>query len=348
MNLIFYLVLNIVVLYTAVYYNSRSMFFVLLALLIIPVFSAGIALCAALKTRAHLEAFENEDQSFNLHLKITNLSPVSAPCLKYKVVCKNSFGTYSQTMKIDTDAAAKKTSTVIIPIKPTRCGLYSAGISRCHAKDFFGLFPLFTSRDRDETEMLIMPKLTFLDIDIKESTAFFISDSDEYDKEKKGEDYSETFEVREYRPGDKLSRIHWKISTGGKLMVKEGSTPLGCSVLLIADLRYADESFFEGLFSVSATLCAKLCPHYLSWYSAGDMRRVKITSAEDIYAAAAQIFKAGDCRGNYYIDKLYKHEYQNSEIAATIKFADGLYVDDKALIKGSGFEEKLRRMTIEI
>ena len=53
------------------------------------------------------------------------------------------------------------------------------------------------------------------------------ADSDRFSTYKKGDDPSEIFDIREYADGDKIQRIHWKLSSKtGDLMVKEGSLPL--------------------------------------------------------------------------------------------------------------------------
>ena len=45
------------------------------------------------------------------------------------------------------------------------------------------------------------------------------------------------FDIREYADGDKIQRIHWKLSSKtGDLMVKEGSLPLMKEIHIFIDL----------------------------------------------------------------------------------------------------------------
>ena len=60
---------------------------------------------------------------------------------------------------------------------------------------------------------------------------------------KKGSDYSETFQLREYVPGDSIKQIHWKLSEKlDKLVVREASLPVQKSTLVFWD-KYAENGF---------------------------------------------------------------------------------------------------------
>lgn len=60
---------------------------------------------------------------------------------------------------------------------------------------------------------------------------------DTFSPYKSGNDPSETFGIREYEPGDALSRIHWKLT--GKYdapVIREASLPMNESVLILVEL----------------------------------------------------------------------------------------------------------------
>ncbi len=51
-----------------------------------------------------------------------------------------------------------------------------------------------------------------------------------------GDDPGETYDIREYQPGDSIRQIHWKLS--GKLddiMIREKSFPVDDTVLILAE-----------------------------------------------------------------------------------------------------------------
>ena len=52
-------------------------------------------------------------------------------------------------------------------------------------------------------------------------------DGESYEKDRKGEDASEIYDVREYRAGDRMQKVHWKLSAReDTIYIKEFSYPL--------------------------------------------------------------------------------------------------------------------------
>ena len=63
-------------------------------------------------------------------------------------------------------------------------------------------------------------------------------ETDDYSKTSKGDDPSEIFDIHEYHDGDKINRIHWKLTAKqDKTMVKDYSLPISNSIVLMADLQ---------------------------------------------------------------------------------------------------------------
>ena len=55
---------------------------------------------------------------------------------------------------------------------------------------------------------------------------------------RRGEDRSEVYQLREYRPGDDIRQIHWKLSSKlDELILKEASQPESRSLLVFWDKR---------------------------------------------------------------------------------------------------------------
>lgn len=115
-----------------------------------------------------------------------------------------------------------------------------------------------------------------------------------YSDTRSGDDVSEIFDIRSYRPGDRFNRIHWKLTAkADRLMVKEFGFPVDGSVLIFLELGcYADASeflryrdaLFSALYSLSERLTADGQVHYIAWNArAGANEKRKITCAEDFY-----------------------------------------------------------------
>jgi hypothetical protein len=130
-----------------------------------------------------------------------------------------------------------------------------------------------------------------------------IVESDYYSTKKAGDDPSEVFAIREYREGDRLQRIHWKLSRKqGQLMIKEFSDPMNCSVLLLVNLcvpkgqntLYYIDAILECALSISYTFITKGQMHYLSWYDEihGNCSRIRIAKEKDLFEAVDGLLQA--------------------------------------------------------
>jgi len=65
---------------------------------------------------------------------------------------------------------------------------------------------------------------------------------------RKGTDYSEIFDLRDYRSGDDVRAIHWKLSGKlDRLVVKEASDPTRYQVVLMPDLGREDPDGESGV-----------------------------------------------------------------------------------------------------
>ena len=60
--------------------------------------------------------------------------------------------------------------------------------------------------------------------EVTKNTRDFVTDSDVYYSDVRSDDSTEVYQVREYRPGDRMTRIHWKLSARqDEIMVRYGS-----------------------------------------------------------------------------------------------------------------------------
>ena len=81
------------------------------------------------------------------------------------------------------------------------------------------------------------------------------------------------FDIRPFRSGDRLRKIHWKLSSKlDELMVKEFSLPTDSSVLLLIELMAPDvaalDAVVETLASFSQFLLENEINHHVEWYHA--------------------------------------------------------------------------------
>ena len=101
--------------------------------------------------------------------------------------------------------------------------------------DWLGIFKR-TVRAESLKAVGIWPEMELLPVEVTRRTREFLADADEYSEERSGDDPSQIYQIREYRPQDPARNIHWKISAKeDAVMVKENSFPLGTAVLVRID-----------------------------------------------------------------------------------------------------------------
>jgi hypothetical protein len=124
--------------------------------------------------------------------------------------------------------------------------------------------------------------------------------------------------LREFKAGDRLQNIHWKMSAKqDELMVKEQSMPESCPVVLflnyLGDKKCAKNmtAFMQIAFSISFSLMDAGCSHYVAWYNKadGDVVRVRIDGEESLYYYIELIMKNKWMSDNQDICDRYNEKY---------------------------------------
>ncbi len=101
-------------------------------------------------------------------------------------------------------------------------------------------------------------------------------ESDKFSDSKAGDDPSEVFGIHEYQYGDKISRIHWKLTAkSDTTYVKEYSLPVANSICLAANVCMKNnaavelekyDAVIEAFYAIGAYLSESGCPHTMVWY----------------------------------------------------------------------------------
>lgn len=183
-------------------------------------------------------------------------------------------------------------------------------------------------RAQNAVSIIVLPKIDELGESPACANPHVMVDSDLYSDVKSGDDSTEIFQIREYMQGDRMNRIHWKLSVKeGELMVKEFGLPIDCSVLILMDfgwcadweeqLLYRD-AVLEAALSLSYRMVLDGQVHSLAWYDGKEKRneRARILGIEDFYDAEGRILEHGGMLkdGNVpllYFAEFFREQYSN-------------------------------------
>ncbi|MBO6109240.1 MAG: DUF58 domain-containing protein [Eubacterium sp.] len=110
------------------------------------------------------------------------------------------------------DDIKKGESRLVLPFKVTRIGVYGIRVMRIEVQDPLGLvrFRIRTDENREPVRIITLPDETTDEIMDAEAVAAGMTEVEESDR--RGNDFSEVTDIKEYAPGDRIRDIHWKLS----------------------------------------------------------------------------------------------------------------------------------------
>lgn len=188
-----------------------------------------------------------------------------------------------------------KEQTVAFVLESGFCGCVAIRVKELRVYDIFGLTAVKLPC-RDESEIAVLPDTFTPRIDIAQYMAMD-AEADEYSPSKGGDDVSETFDIREYRPGDILNRIHWKLSWKfDEILIKEPGLPVRNSFLVLMDTAIPpysrpDGAVSDALTEIYISFCQKLTEeeirYEIGWqdYKQGSFFRLRINNLDELSGA---------------------------------------------------------------
>lgn len=132
-------------------------------------------------------------------------------------------------------------------------GQYGAGLQALLIQDIFGLFRMRVKPENTAEALTVLPK----PFDI-EKPRFTLGEDGAAALARTQEDYSAPEDVRAYRPGDAMKRIHWKLSSRKReLLVRRFETPAPPDTLILLDCNepLGGEDVTEGKECLRDALC---------------------------------------------------------------------------------------------
>ena len=226
----------IVLMAGATVYTGSWIFAVLLMISgILLVFSAVTALFCGKKMewKLKLPRAAQRTECFDGNLKMQNNSiwPVSGSCTLH---WQNQFTGEKGEIPLPFSLGTRETGTVGFQAKSNWCGCIEFGFSQWKCRDFFGVAAVKRAAEVSGCTV-VMPGEHRQDFSFLTREGFDM-ESFRYSGSRPGDDPGETYDIREYQPGDSIRQIHWKLT--GKLddiMIREKSYPVDDTVLILAE-----------------------------------------------------------------------------------------------------------------
>jgi uncharacterized protein (DUF58 family) len=262
-------------------------------------------------------------------IKTSNRGHFSCTKVRYRIRSGHAFlrKTHGNWMNGETIYPGKNTYQNVI--SPQIAGNYTFELVKIRLYDMTGLF-FMDRKMRQSTQVQILPEIGEVRVRISERTRNFYGDADVYDDFRPGEDKSEIFDVREFREGDRIQSIHWKLSAKtDELLVRQDSHPLACPLVFLLEnpqvKRTGQLKNTQYHLSVVASIVYSLmdisCPHFIAWYSDSlqDIVRARVDDEESYYIFLTEYMQ--DCAGKSYIspEEMYHEKYRFDHAIFTLK-----------------------------
>ena len=332
------LIIVAVILYFALIFESTGLALLGITAVFFAVLSFVYLFYARKRVRVKLEIpikVAEKGQSFGLKVEIDNRTFFPVGKLKIYIEYGENCSDDREEIILKLQDIPKGKSTEIKRLSINYSGNYEFSCYKLKLYDYFGIFRLKRKR-KSLAHALILPELKEAVVSIGEGVKNFYGEAYAYDELNVGPDQSETFEVREFRDGDKLQRVHWKLSARmDDLMVKENSQPKACPVVLfMPEGEKGENGALDYMASLSFTLLDMKCPHYVIWNSStrNDIVRVRVDDEESFYFALTAYMQ--DNTSEYAGSRVdrYKEKYKGEQ------YLHSVYADAAGKISLDGAE----------
>lgn len=263
------------------YYFGWFSWFILVLTVCLPWFSLLVSLPAMVRVRLYLDAPTDclRGEPAYVTLRASNGFLPLPQCRFRLSVCTVMTG---QTLVLKQRAPGH--DSWYVPLDTSHCGVLRCTAGKGRVYDYLGLFRL-PIRTGNAVEIMVHPSAVPPE-NCPNLTHFLARRR----QPKPGGGFSEEHELRDYRPGDNLRDIHWKLSVKtDRLIVREAQEPIRGLTLLTLDLTgtadYVDTTL-EQLLWLSGWLLDHDAEHQVIWIDPADCQLASMSVAvqEDLAA----------------------------------------------------------------
>jgi len=287
---ILYLAILIGLAVFCVLYIDSLAVIMLICMLVLPVFLLLSVLWVKLTCQAELlcqSPVTTTAETIPFTVSIVSRCPFPFPCVYADIVIRHAFGKESETMQMRFPLRGCNTTRMTGYIHAECCGTVDISIRRIRIYDYLRLFSCKVRVNERMQRVTVLPKRVQVPFENTAPPAY-CEDSELY-ADIPGDDPSEITNLRDYVPGDAVSRIHWKLSSkSNRMIVKEFGMPVRKHVLLAVEhisterghsvhIMQQAETLLSLAYSLSCELLEAEIPFEIAWYSPAQEKVLRFT-----------------------------------------------------------------------
>ncbi|MBR1816623.1 MAG: DUF58 domain-containing protein [Lachnospiraceae bacterium] len=245
-----------------IYYFLHSHFYFMLMVILImaPFISIIMAFILRKIVSVSVEAaakgmnseYGSQNEKLYFFIKINNPSILLSLDSIIELEVSNTFFNTKGSKLISVPIRMRKGFSLELPIVPTLPGIINVRINKIYIRDLMSFVKLRKKTDAS-AEAIVMPEL--ITGYVYDRTALEQGSLESEESSKRGSDFSDVQEIREYIPGDKLMSIHWKLSAKRDiLMVKDRASMSDKQMVALPELCGNDPALLAMILSGTYSL----------------------------------------------------------------------------------------------
>lgn len=320
------------------FFHSFLNLAIMVVMVFLPIFSIVATKWVAVHLDYHWEGpYESmhKGEEFLVRFQLLNPTFLGVMNCQAEITVTNLLYGTTRLHSIRIPIRAKKGQTVTYPVTVSKCGNIEFRIQKVVLGDFLGL-TAFQKEFPEPYVAIVLPKEQ---VDIETDLNGYTLGMEEVEEStKKGTDFSEVQDVREYQPGDKMQNIHWKLSVKKDiLMVKERVSMSSRQLFLLIELHDNGNGLLEEVFDCTYGIVKFMhqnqLPVSLVWWSQ-KMQELMIWKA-DIPEQLEEGFRM------MFYEELYDEQTLGREMLQAIRGSEAqfLWIGDRAFGSGEAFME---------
>ena len=305
-NLLIYVIIMCITVLVAIITGGEFAVFLLAFELVLPTFLYLYVrfLSRRIHVRMELPAVVGKKEKALVEIRLQNAARVPVLCAKVKIVCRDAFDGQEITEVVNCAIDANGESCIRLKVSAKYAGRLEYRVEEIKVYDCFHLLSKAASYENEWRQTLIKPDIHRIAIDGTADALSLDQRGEAHSAEKSGDDVSEVFDIRAYRAGDSLHRIHWKLTAKtDEFLVKEFSNPMKNALFVFVDLSVVNREQwtherFDGMATILASLSQSLLSknevHEVFWYDDGEgnLHSMTITQENHIYETVGELSAA--------------------------------------------------------
>lgn len=306
-------------------------------------------------------AHKGEEIQVELHIENRGFLPVTK--MHFLIAAENPCNSRKTKIPVTASVPARRQNKEVCQAAAEYCGRYYFRIIKGRVWDYLGLFS-HRIGCKEDAYVDVLPGFYHMEIQVSERTRNFPADGEEYDAHRSGDDPSEIFQIREFRDGDTLQRVHWKMSAKtDEWMTKELGRPVGYSVLVLVDFHMEKEgksrlekmdAVFEIAAAVSCSMQQAGVRHFVAWFNEkqGGICRACVREEEQVYEMMNCLMGAEPYAQELDLRQIYQEEYPGEQFSRILRLSTepAVYMDgaEAARFEPGHIEEQISGCLLEV